>query len=414
MKGCMDMEQSNDIIVKEINEETFEEGLAIRNSIFPSITKTDWYRGGEKTGVIAFSGDEAVGFIPLFIRDIKLIPGITVKGAFENAVGTKEEYRGSGIGSKMIEGCKEILKNKVDILFVYRGAERSRGYQFYTKTGHVDLLYTRAYTCDTSSVKRHSHVYLSKNANDIYTSQRDLLRLFNETYQTYAGFQQRTEGFWENALQSPFYATRKHQLYFFTLVENNEKTAYMIAMNQENPISKRSSNKLQVLELASAGRDLHRMRKVIESATHYVKNESLDGLFFLVGDDHPFKSVFEGLNCSSFARSSNVMALCINPEAFFKKVWKSRFHMPGVQLQVWTPQHEFVLVESTLPDHQIKKVTIEMKDETLTQWLLGRIRFKARVQEGSITIHNGDDVVIDQIDHAIPHSKWEYHHIDYC
>ncbi len=92
------------------------------------------------------------------------------------------------------------------------------------------------------------------------------------------------------------------------------------------------------------------------------------------------------------------------------KFWKDRFDLPGVEVTIWTPQEDFCLLR--LKGDTVKKVTCEMKEETLVRWIMGRLDFRARIREGSITLVGGNKRIVDAMAEAIPFVHWVYHDID--
>lgn len=408
------MDQLHEITAKAVTDETLPAGLEIRNGIFPPITVQDWYKGDPKTGIIAFFGDQAVGFIPMIVKDIKITPQKTVTAAFEHAVGTLEAHRGKGIGSTMIEAAGLALKGEVDTLFVYRGAERSKGYRFYEKTGHVDLLYTRIHDCDAAVGRQHQQVEVSYGTREIIRHQDRLLEIFDDTYYGYAGFPARHNEYWEKALQSVFFVSRPADFYFFTLRENGKMTAYLIATKHKTPMRKNATNKLEIMELAASGASESKMRMVLETACAFSETLGMDGLSIKSGDEHPFLPLLHSLGFEAKPRSMQVMSHSFDSPAVFEKLWQDQFDLPGVELSAWTPKQDFILVESKREPAETRKVTLEMKEHTLIQWLMGRIDFKARINEGTITVHNGNETIVDEITKALPYRKWEYHPLDYC
>ncbi len=401
------MEGTDNIIAREFKPDELEKGLELRNKIFPPITPEDWKKKGPGTASIAFDGDEVVGFIPLAFRTFKLAPGATITAAFENAVGTREDYRGRGVGTAMIEAASQFLKGRADALFVYRGGERSKAYNFYSKTGHIDLLYTRYFTGDNSIARSHDDVHISYGLNEILKHQKELFRVFEETYYAYGGFPLRHERYWERALTSPIYTIRPTDFYLFKLVERGQLTAYILAGIRRDL----QNSKLQILEMGACGLDERRIKTLLESAGALSAGKDLEGISILTGDSNPFIDVLVNLNFKPGSRNLQTMSFSFDSKAIFEKVWNARMVLPGVEVKIFTPKQDFTLLEGYGENY--RSVTLEMKEETLTRWVMGRLDFKARVREGTITVVNGNDRIVDAIANIIPIYDWEYHNIDF-
>jgi hypothetical protein len=54
-----------------------------------------------------------------------------------------------------------------------------------------------------------------------------------------------------------------------------------------------------------------------------------------------------------------------------------------------------------------------MKEEALVRWVLGRLDFRARMREGTITATGANDRIVDALADAMPFTPWVYHHLDY-
>lgn len=390
----------------EVSRDSLGAGLEIRNGIFGPIGVEDWLAGEEKTAAIAFDGEETVGFIPLFFRDFLLGPGITIRTAFENCVGTKESYRSRGVGAAMIGAACQFLKGRADSLYVYRGDERSKGYRFYAKTGHIDLLHTRPLKLLNPKTVPHPGVVVAEGPQEIPVHEERLLELFQDTWHRFGGFPPRQRGYYRRALGTAYFAARPNRFFLFRLIENGRTTAYLIAAKD------RREDLLRVMEMAAAGGDEERVRTVLESAAAHGAALGLQGVAIEAGSHHPFGHLLERVGFVAGPRSKHVMALSFDSAALFQKVWRPRLQLSGIGLQVWTPAQDLTLLEPDGPG--ARTVVLEMKDDTLTQWLMGRVDFRARVREGTITVLNGNQAVIEAIARAVPYFDWEYHHLDYC
>jgi len=410
-KGVMKVAEHDNLVARECMPEELEMGLKVRNSIFSPITNEDWQKGDSKTAAIALYESECIGFIPLSLRKFRLTSQITITAAFENGVGVKQGYRSMGIGSQMIAAASCFLKEKADALYVYRGDERSQGYNFYAKTGHVDLLYMRRFeNCNLKGII-HESVIISQGTDEIFNNQQKLKEIFEETYFTFGGFPPRDENYWESAFNSPIYAAKPMNIYFFRLVEKGCITAYLIAGKKLKPENEEEVGRLHILEMAACGGDPQKMKKVLEATAGFVEKKGFSVIDLEASDSCPFKELLIDLDYSSGLRRRQIMSLSFDSKALFDKFWKERLYLPGIELKVWTPKQTITLIERKSDNAQT--VTIEMKEEMLTRWLMGRLDFKAGVNEGMITVANGNKTIISEIAKSIPFSEWEYHPIDY-
>ncbi|WP_167859543.1 GNAT family N-acetyltransferase [Paenibacillus cymbidii] len=405
---------SPSIIAREMHPDELERGLTVRNGIFPPIAPPDWSRGEEKTAAIAMQGEEAIGFIPLYLRDIQLMPGVRIKAAFENSVGTLEAYRGQGVGAMMIEAAATFLKGKADAMFLYRGDERSAGYRFYTQTGHSDLMYIRTYVqafgTDRSpgSFALPPGVTIDEGVQSVVAQQERLLELFEATYGSYGGFPARSPGYWSRAFGSTIYVARPTEFYFVQLREQGRLTAYAI-VGKEPREGERGPLKLH--EMASEAGCTDRARLVLDAVAGLGEWKGWTAFHLQISAAHPYAALLQELGYQARPRSSQMMARLHDPGALAGRIWRERLRLPDIRLKVWTPKQELTLLEGG--DFPERTVTLEMKEEMLTRFLLGRLDLQARVKEGSVTVCDGTEAILGRVARAIPQADWVYHHLDY-
>ena len=134
------------------------------------------------------------------------------------------------------------------------------------------------------------------------------------------------------------------------------------------------------------------------------------GVFAPICDRGPFISAYLDLGMEPSPRANMVMALPLDIEGIVHGAWESKFD-PALEIQVWTPERELYLTRSQASDRV--PVLLEMKEEALVRWVMGRLDFRARVREGTITATGINDRIVDSLARTMPLTPWVYHHLDY-
>ena len=249
------------ITYREMQPDDVFGALALRNEVFSSaqVTREDWERD-EMLASIAIRDGEVVGAIPLIVRDTTIAPGVTIKAAFENSVGTREDLRSQGIGRGMIAQAREFLPDLADALFVYRGNERSDGYRFYTTTSHNDLAYSRHLRYGSpETVYLPPGVTLAGKESIVLNSER-LASIFASSYGRFGGYPARRGDYWERALASSIYAEFPTDFFFVHIIQNDELLGYAILGIRTT----RHNGMADVLEMATLGADLNLAHRIVE------------------------------------------------------------------------------------------------------------------------------------------------------
>jgi GNAT superfamily N-acetyltransferase len=391
----------DDVQYREMRPEDAEAALALRNSVFAHapLSMERWVRSGRQAAIAVRQG-AVVGAIPLASRDLVLAPSRTLRASFEFAVGTREDLRSRGIGSGMVGAARAFLRDRADGLFVYRGAERSDGYRFYVKSGHHDLLYTRAYHLP-ESVPAGEVEAVAVDAERIAAEEERLLPPFMNTYGRFAGYPERGPGAWRRALTSPVF-TRPGTAVFLLPLHDGDLLAYaLVAVREGGPV--------QALELATRDGGVATARRLLAAVAAFAARRGREVLVQLADDD-PFVPVLQATGWRADPRGLVVMGQLLDVPAFFARHWAAAFRLEGAGLRVWTPAQDHVLVP---PAPGAPTLSLEMKEETLHRWLLGRIDLATRLREGTVSAYGADGRVQEAVAAAIPVRPWAYHALDW-
>ncbi len=391
---------------REMQPDDVFSALALRNEVFSDalVSQEDWERD-EMLASIAVLEGEVVGAIPLVLRETVIAPGVTITAAFENSVGTREELRSQGIGRGMIAQAREFLPGRADALFVYRGNERSDGYRFYATTDHYDLLYSRHYSYGSPETSYLPPGVTLAGKESIFLNTERLEAIFNSTYGRFGGYPQRRGDYWQRALDSSIYAEFPTDFSFVHIIQSDELLGYAICGMRTT----RHNGMADVLEMATLGADLSIAQRILTGVASVAGERKL-GVNIQISDEDPFRPLFQANGFLSEPRGTIIMGQVIDVPSFFEKHWHERFGLYNTALEVTTPKDDYVLID---PETRQSTLTLEMKEEMLHRWLLGRLDLRARLTEGSITAYGANSAVIEQVCDAIPFSPWAYHFIDW-
>ena len=380
--------------------------LALRNEVFPDapVAQEDWEQD-EMLASIAVLEGEVVGAIPLVLRETVIAPGVTITAAFENSVGTREELRSQGIGRGMIEKAREFLTDRADALFVYRGDERSDGYRFYATTSHYDLLYSRHYGYGSPETSYLPPGVTLAGKESVYLNMERLEAIFDSTYGRFGGYPQRREDYWQRALASSIYTEFPTDFSFVHIIQIDQLLGYAICGARTT----RHNGMANVLEMATLGGDLSIAQRILTGVASVAGERKL-GVEIQASDEDPFLPLFQSNGFIPESRGTIIMGQVIDVPSFFEKHWNERFDLYNTALIVSTPKDDYTLID---PETRQSTLTLEMKEESLHRWLLGRLDLRARLSEGSVTAYGTYAPVIERVCDTIPFSPWAYHSIDW-
>jgi len=389
------------LICREYRPEDVEDLLAIRNAIFPPLTVEQWRRAEPAmTAVLAYLNGEPVGAIPLDQRDFQVAPGALVKTAFENAVGTREDMRSRGIGSAMIATAKEFLADRCDLLMVYRGAERSRGYHFYVKTGHRDLIYVREASWQPV-VGSASAAILS--LDDLYAEEEAVYAAHQRTYAGYGGFPPRFVGYWHKAMTAMIYEVLPQETVYVRFPPKGELQGYLLAGYKYL----RSAEEPWIIQDIAG--EPAAVRECLLTLGAMAAQQGRRVMIYL-SREHPWLELCRALGFQESLRHFMIMGQWIRPQELVQKTCVDLNLLRGLRIRAWTPSWDGVLWEDT-PVR--KDITIEAKEDLLLRLLCRRLDLWRCVEMDLVSLQNGDEATARRLSAAFPYAPWTYLHMDY-
>ncbi len=395
----------NQITVREYSPELAEDLLAVRNTIFPPLTLQQWLESTSTfTASLAYLGKEPVGAIPFDLRTLILAPGRTARVAQENAVGVREEYRSRGIGTKMISAAAEFLADRCELLTVYRGAERSKGYNFYARTGHIDLLYLRRAECRDAG--NAAPDVLVGGVDEIAADAEEIRRLFKACYSEMGGYPVRDADYWPQQLKSHIYVVLPHEFIYLRYPAKGEMRSYAI-LGRRLTGQEEAQTRLGIYELAAE--DENAAAVIISHAAHIASSRGLV-LWTYLGWEHPFRNLMLKLGFEEGLRFFMLMGRVISPQRLLTRAAADLEPLEELRIDVWTPTIDYTLWEGSRAN---RKITLEGKDWVITRLLTRRLDVQAAVATDLLTIQNGTDNDVLALARALPYCRWVYHHTDY-
>ena len=393
----------SEMTYREYRPDDAEDLLSIRNAIFPPLSLEQW-RDCEpsNTAVMAYRGDEPVGAIPMEFRPFQVAPGTVIDTIFEHAVGTREDMRSKGIGSGMIDAAREFLTDRAEAMMVYRGAERSAGYRFYEKTGHVDLIYLRTATWEPEKADETDCAI--GGLSELYADAEQVFAVFSAMFGEHGGFPYRYgPGYWERAMNRGIYMVIPQQTHYIQYPSSGPLEAYMIVGEK---MGERADQPLQVQDAAANGEGLGECFKALAN----LALEQSKAVSWLLSSEHPCREAALAAGFKPDLRQTIIMGQVIAPQRLFDKVCVDAQLVADLKINVWTPTRDYVLHEG--PEAKTE-VTIEAKDWAIHRLLCRRLDLADAVAGDIVSIQNGTREIVNRISRALPYNVWAYPVMDY-
>jgi GNAT superfamily N-acetyltransferase len=387
--------------------------VKLHNTAFPPFTVEYWQEWNKQdvTASVALIDDEVVGCVPFHIRDFVVRPGVVVRAAFEYSVCVREDLRSRGIGSQMMDCAVEFLRGQADVMMVYRGGELSRGYRYYARNHHHDVVYIRLYTWQAPTAKPARHVQ-AHGIDEMYRRESEVMEVFNSCHGKSGGYPLRRPGHYQMMTHNANWEEVKHDWTFLELTDGDELAGYLLlGVRRRGDACVARTGQWQVVEWAARNGDLTIAGVLVDHAATLIQDVPLS---FRLAEHDPLRGVLVDRGAAPTERANSslmIMAKMLDTEGLGNLVWNSDIELPGTEVRVWSPLREAYIY--TGPGETKRRIVLEMKDDILMRLLLSRLDLEQAYRQEMVTAMGATDEDIACISRALPFCPWIHQHIDY-
>jgi ribosomal protein S18 acetylase RimI-like enzyme len=412
------------VVYREYRAEDRESLVKLHNTAFPPVTLEYWQEWDKQdvTASVALIGDEVVGCVPFHIRDFVVRPGVTVRAAFEYSVCVRENLRSRGIGSRLMDCAAKFLRGRADVMMVYRGGELSRGYRYYERNHHYDVVYIRPWRWQIPVAKPRSPDFSwdqRMQAHDIgamYRREPEVIEVFNSCHGQFGGYPLRRPGHYQMMSHNANWEEVKHDWEFLEFTHSGRLMGYLLLGVRHIGVRRRGDacvahpEQWRAVEWATRDGDLAIARTLLDHAA-LIKGAPLS-LHLAEHDPLRGAMVNRGVMPAERAESSlMIMAKTFDPERLGKAVWDPNIELPETEVRVWSPLREACIY--TGPGKTKWRIVLEMKDDILTRLLLSRLDLNQACRQELVTVVGATDEHLELIAKALPFCPWIHQNIDY-
>ncbi|MFW5866971.1 MAG: GNAT family N-acetyltransferase [Armatimonadota bacterium] len=395
----------SEIDIREFEPDDIESFHALHDAVFPPVPFEEmrrWMSRDDVTAGVAIQDGRIVGEIPLHTRQFVLRPGVTVRVAFEHCVCVDASMRGQGVGTRIQDAMKQFMRDRVEVLTVYRGGERTPAYNHYDSNGLTDCCYVRSWKHDAPAAVAESLGDLLPSS-EIVAREDEFAACFRSAYEHAGGYEDRLPGYYETT---------------FTQLEAVELGLDYAALTIEREgrllghciMGLRDERQVLLHELATRGRDPVMATRLLRGVCAVAAARE-HGVTVTLHDRGVYTPVFEALGFAPQPRGDMIMACPLDPERLANAVWAPRSELSQVRVRVWTPQEEFVAHDPG--GTPAREITLEMKHHQAVRWLMCRLDLAPLVAQEIVTIRGARPGDVEALSRAIPFTAWEYQGIDH-
>ncbi len=390
------------VTCREYQKSDSEAVRKLLNSVFPRapLGKETWKKITAKnfTAPVAEADGKIVGAIPLKMLDFTVAPGHTIRAWIEFRVGVSADFRGMGIGNKLQDCLKNLLKGRGEMLMIRSARENSGPYQFYSKNGFYDISMPVRYRIENDRQTTITPEVKELSADEFFALENDWNRIFTDCYGDFGGYTKRENNFRRDILELRALFAESHR--FFALKEEGKYSGFLILETGEN-----SGN---ILECAAAGALQNRLKKLFYAAL----SAGLP-LVFHVNAESPLKKLLDAENIQPEPRESGsgnpVTAFVLDLENTGKRIINPLPGQENLDVKIWTPESDGFIHRGKSAK---ETVTLEMKQHTLVKLLTRRIDLPTAITEERITVSGANPETVQLLAEAFKPAPWCYFEID--
>lgn len=392
----------SEICYREMLPDELTRMLKLRNSIFVPITEKAWKNYPGSTASVALMDGEFVGAIPLSQRPLQIRPGQIIRSVYENAVGVREDLRSKGVGHKIIDSAKNFMKDRSDALMVIPAGENSKAHHFYQKSGHVDLHFIQGYFLN--SPEKYESVVKVAGLDEFLAAEKEVAPVFQSCYADYGGFPARQPGYWKWALSSSIYESLPCDFASLWLRKEGRLIGYALLGTRTKVWA---DKKYHIMEMGMLHGDDSIAEELIRAAGDFAAKKKM-GVHMDTCRWHPGFQALQRLGFEAEPRQRMFLGQWIDPQVVLQDQIQKADSLKDVTISVRTINGNYEAVK----DSGKNRIILEMKHDTLTRWLFGRIDLIQAIRMELVTA-TGEDSTIQAVSEALPFTPWIYHEVDY-
>jgi len=384
----------------EYEDSMLEELVRFRNTIFRPCTADFWRQltidtpHGRGTAAIARKCGRIVGAIPFARRRFRIAPDVTLETAVAAAVGVAEEFRGAGLGSRLMDFAKDMMRPWADAMFVISGF-RARAYRFYSRNGFADLLPIQRFVLAHPPHVR-TRARRVDDVQQVTKHDERLAAIFHSVFRSFGGHYERGPGFYSWYLNVPFANQSARPRRFVSFLLGDEPWGYLVAS--------RGEDNWFVLEMASLHADMSDGADLLRAAASAAADDGLP-LHFCSIPVHPYHPAVEELRFEGQPRGHVLKGQVLSPARVFDKVCRTP---PEAALVVRTEAREVVLYEGGSGE-----IVLDMSEADLMRMLLRRLDVAIAIRRGAVQVARGSVLTAGDLRRVLPCADWAYMQMDY-
>ena len=214
-------EMSKEFIVRRYSLEQLEAVLDLSARSISTTRTIDTWIQNNMTAVLAYSGNDLIGAIPLERRILVIGGDRETEVLWVSGAHVDEQYRSAGVGSAMDRSIEAYFSEEASGVCVYRGNPQSAAFRWYKKNDYKVVASIVSLERDAQISCRTGLYYkvLSK-LEDIEQISAKLKLAFERKYCNASGFVPRSSRYWADKIKYHLY----RQSYQYSVLMLDRKT----------------------------------------------------------------------------------------------------------------------------------------------------------------------------------------------
>lgn len=364
----------------------------------------DTWTGNSMTAVMAFDDSRLIGVLPLEKRLFSLGGNRYIDALWISGVHVEPRYRSQGIGTLMNQKIREYFLPKYKAIFVYRGDETSRAYNWYKKLGYHELLSIISFKNEVRQRGETADHVTMKTETEICIWEDKIYDCFNRNSEAYGGFPKRHHHFWTDKLKTHYYKT----FYTYSIVALKAQDKILGYAFLGQTAMKDNIPRVDILEFI-APEDPIIKSSLYNAIMKLTCQSGASEVRIQLSAQDPHLQWIESLGFIRRWRF-NIMGRLIDPMTYLKEYLSEKIDLlKDYQFIIQTPElGEYII---GVGKNRIKLFT---NDNLLNEILLCRCDISDAIKEGRIKIIDGNENnIADIFKEFFPLNKWLYFHVDY-